>query len=71
MTEIIKTNILSKTHENYLKKEVSGALLIFFSLIWSVDLVFYPELPSFKLDLEILKASIMSKIHDDYLNKIS
>ena len=66
---IIKTNILSKIHENYFKNEVSRALLIFDLVRWTS--FFLPELPSLKRDLEIIKVSILSKNHDDYLNKIS
>ena len=68
--EIIKTNILSKIHDNYFKTESSRMLTSFFFNLarWpSLD----PKLLSFELDLQIIKTNILSKIHDDYLNKTS
>ena len=64
--QIIKTNILSNIHNDYLKNVTSGVLTRFF-----FDLVFDPKRPSFKLDLEIIKTNIFSKIHDDCLKNVT
>ena len=64
--EIIKTNILSKIHDDCLKSVTSSVLTIFL-LIWPGDLVFYPKWPSFKLYLDFIGANILSKFHQDYL----
>ena len=52
--EIIKTNILSKSHDDYLK-HVTARVLTRFSADLPGDLVFDPKWPSFKLDLELIK----------------
>ena len=66
--EIIKTNILSKIHDDHFKmwplEHQQG-----FPLIWPGELVFDIKWPSFKLDLEIIKTHILSQIHDDCLKK--
>ena len=59
--EIIKTNILSKIHDDskMWPLEHQG-----FPLIWPGDLVSDIKWPSFKLDQEIIKTNILSNIYD-------
>ena len=68
--ELIKTNILSKIHDDCFKN-VTARVLTRFSLIWPGDLVFDPKWPSFKLDLEIIKANILSNIHNDCFKNVT
>ena len=62
--KIIKTNILSKIHDDCFKNVTTRVLTKF-----SADLAWWPSFgpkwPSFKLDLELIKTNILSKIHDD------
>ena len=53
--EIIKTNILSKVHDDCFKNVTAKQG---FLLIWPVDLVFDPKRQSFELDLELIKTNI-------------
>ena len=62
--ETIKANILSKIHDDYLKKMWPLECQQGFPLNWPGDLVF-AKWPSFELALEIIKTTIFSKIHDD------
>ena len=68
--EIIKTNILSKIHDDHFKmwplEPQQG-----FPLIWPGDLVSNIKWPSFKLDLEIIKTNIFSNIYDHYLKNVT
>ena len=68
--ELIKTNILSKIHDDCFKN-VTARVLTSFLLIWPGDLVFDPKWPSFNLDLEITKTNMLSKIHDDCLKNVT
>ena len=60
--EIIKTNLLSKIHDDYLKNVTSRVIRFSFDLTWWTS--FWPKWSSSELDLEI-KIFILSKIHDD------
>ena len=61
--EIIKTNILSKIHDDCFKNVTSRVVTRpSFDLAWWPS--FWLQWPSFKPDLEI-KTNILSKIHDD------
>ena len=67
--EIIKTNILSKIHDDHFKNVTSRASTRFsFDL---AKLVFDIKWPSFKLDLEIIKTNILSNIYVDYLKNVT
>ena len=68
--EIIKTNILSKIHEEYFKNVTSRVLARFY-LLWPCDLVFYLKWPIFVHDLEIIKTNIWSKIYDVYFKTVT
>ena len=68
--EIIKTNILSKIHDDCFKN-VTGRVLTRFSAVLARWPSFDPKWPSFKLDLEIIKTNMLSKIHDDYLTNVT
>ena len=68
--EIIKTNILSKIHDDCLKN-VTARVLTTFLLIWPGDLVFDSKWPSFELNVEIIKTNILSRIHDDCLKNVT
>ena len=68
--EIIKTNILSKIHDDNFKMwplECQEG----FPLIWPSDIVSDSKWPSFELNLEIIKKNILSNIHDDYLKNVT
>ena len=67
--EVIKTNILSKIHDESFKNVTSRMLT--FSLIWPDDLVFDPKWPSFIPDLEIIKTNILNIIHDDCFKNVT
>ena len=67
--EILKTNILSKIHDDCFKN-VTASVNKIFPLTWPGDLVFYPTWPSFELDLEIIKTNILSKTHDDCFKNV-
>ena len=68
--EIIKTNILSKIHDDCLKNVTTRMLTRF-----SADLAWWPSFltkwPSFELDLEIIKTNILNKIHDDFFKNVT
>ena len=68
--EIIKTNILSKIHDNCLKN-LTARVLARFSADLARWLVFDSKWPSFELDLEIIKTNILSQIHDDCLKNVT
>ena len=68
--KIIKTNILSKIHDNCLKN-VTARVLTKFLLIWPGDLVFDSKWSSFELELELIKTNILSQIHDDCLKNVN
>ena len=65
-TKIIKTNILSKIHDDDSKNVTSWVLTRF-----SFDLAkwpsFWPLVTQFQTHLEIIKTNILSKINGDYL----
>ena len=68
--EIIKTNILSKIHDDHFKNVTSRVLTRF-----SFDLAWWPsvwlQVTQFELDLIIIKTNILSNIHDDYLKNVT
>ena len=68
--ELIKTNILSKIHDDCFKNVTARVLTRF-----SADLAQWPSFlsrwPSFELDLEIIKTNILSKVHDDCLKNVT
>ena len=66
--EIIRTNILSRIHDDCFKNMTAREG---FPLIWPSNLVFDPKWPSFELDLEIIKKNILSDIHDDYFKNVT
>ena len=68
--KIIKTNILSNIHDDWLKN-VTWSLKFVFPLIWPGDLVSDSKWPNFELDLEIIKTNILSTIHDDYFKNVA
>ena len=70
--EIIKTNIFSNIHNDYLKNVTSGVLTRFsFDLAWWPS--FFPQVwvPRLKLELETIKTNILRKIHDDCFKKVN
>ena len=68
--EIIKSNILSKIHDDCFKNVTSRVFTRF-----SFDLArwpsFLPQVTSFELDLELIKTNILSKIHDDCFKNLT
>ena len=68
--EIIKTNILSKLHDDHFKNVTSRASTrVSFDLAWWPS--FWYQVTQFKLDLEIIKMNILSNIYDDYLKNVT
>ena len=57
----MKTNILSKIHDDHFKNVASRASTRF-SFVWPDDLVSDIKCSSFKLDLESIKTNILSII---------
>ena len=66
--ELIKTNILSKIHDDCLKN-VTARVVTTFSADLARYLLFDPKWPSFELGLD--KTNILSKIHDDCLKNVT
>ena len=61
----IKTNILSKTIDDYFKN-MTARVLTRFSFDLPLWPSFWPQVTWFQTDLEIIHTNILSKIHDDY-----
>ena len=65
----IKTNRMSKIHDEYFKNVTSGVLTRFsFGLAWWPS--FWPKVTQFRTDLKTINTNILSKIHDDYIKNV-
>ena len=68
--EIIKTNILSKIHDDCFKN-VTARVLTSFLLIRPGDLVLNPKWPSLKLNLDLIEVYTLSKFHQDWVKTMT
>ena len=62
--DIIKTNILTKLHEDWAWNVTSTVFTRFF-FFWPSDLVFDPAQPSFELGRDFIGTKLLTKFHED------
>ena len=68
--ELIKTNILSKIHDDCFKNVTARVLTRFsFDLAWWPS--FWSQVTQFRTWPRIIKANILSNIHDDYFKNVT
>ena len=68
---IIKTNILTKLHEDWAWNVTSTVFTRFFFFFWPSDLVFDPAWPSFELDRGIIGTNLLTKFHEDRTRNVA
>ena len=66
--DIVKINILTKFHQNWVAN-VASECKQEFPKIWPGDLVFYQTWPIFKLGLDIVKTNILTKFQKKSYHK--
>ena len=68
--DYIKTNILSKCEEDWVKT-MATRVLTRFTKICPSDLLFYPSPSMFKLDPDMIKTNVLSKFEGDWVKTVA